>query len=85
MGSGQWSVENRAPLKNEALVSEYEPETGCLSIIVLGASGDLAKKKTFPALFHLYRQGFIQSHDVHIFGYARTKISDNDLRDRIRG
>ncbi|OIT05957.1 glucose-6-phosphate 1-dehydrogenase, cytoplasmic isoform, partial [Nicotiana attenuata] len=29
------------------------PETGCLSIIVLGASGDLAKKKTFPALFNL--------------------------------
>lgn len=31
-------------------------EKGCLSIIVLGASGDLAKKKTFPALFNLYRQ-----------------------------
>lgn len=28
-----------------------------LSIVVLGASGDLAKKKTFPALFALYRQG----------------------------
>lgn len=85
MGSGQWSIEHRAPIKNESLVSEYVPETGCLSIIVLGASGDLAKKKTFPALFHLYRQGFIQSQDVHIFGYARTKISDDDLRDRIRG
>lgn len=32
------------------------PETGCLSIIVLGASGDLAKKKTFPALYHLFKQ-----------------------------
>lgn len=31
-------------------------ETGCLTIIVLGASGDLAKKKTFPALFNLFRQ-----------------------------
>lgn len=28
-----------------------------LNIVVLGASGDLAKKKTFPALFALYRQG----------------------------
>jgi len=84
MGSGQWSVEQRAPIRNES-VSEFVPETGCLSIIVLGASGDLAKKKTFPALFHLYRQGFIQSQDVHIFGYARTKISDKDLGDRIRG
>ncbi|CAA7400702.1 unnamed protein product [Spirodela intermedia] len=61
------------------------PETGCLSIIVLGASGDLAKKKTFPALYHLFKQGFLQSHEVHIFGYARTKLSDEGLRDRIRG
>lgn len=39
-------------------------ETGCLTVIVLGASGDLAKKKTFPALFNLYRQvGFI-NHSV---------------------
>lgn len=28
-----------------------------LSIVVLGASGDLAKKKTFPALFALYSKG----------------------------
>ncbi len=27
-----------------------------LTIIVLGASGDLAKKKTFPALFELFRK-----------------------------
>uniref|UniRef100_A0A1D1YA71 Glucose-6-phosphate 1-dehydrogenase n=1 Tax=Anthurium amnicola TaxID=1678845 RepID=A0A1D1YA71_9ARAE len=65
--------------------SDVVPETECLSIIVLGASGDLAKKKTFPALFHLFKQGFLQSNEVHIFGYARTKISDDDLRDRIRG
>lgn len=31
-------------------------EARCLTVIVLGASGDLAKKKTFPALFNLYRQ-----------------------------
>ncbi|RWW28899.1 hypothetical protein GW17_00006591 [Ensete ventricosum] len=60
-------------------------EVGCLSIIVLGASGDLAKKKTFPALFHLFKQGFLQENDVHIFGYSRTKLSDEDLRERIRG
>lgn len=30
-------------------------------------------------------QGFLQSHEVYIFGYARTKISDDELRDRIRG
>ncbi|XP_024978283.1 glucose-6-phosphate 1-dehydrogenase, cytoplasmic-like [Cynara cardunculus var. scolymus] len=65
--------------------SDSKPETGCLSIIVLGASGDLAKKKTFPALFHLHRQGFFESHDVHIFGYARSKMSDDEVRNRLRG
>jgi glucose-6-phosphate 1-dehydrogenase len=40
-------------------------------IVVLGASGDLAKKKTFPALFALYSQGYLPK-DVHIVGYART-------------
>jgi glucose-6-phosphate 1-dehydrogenase len=80
-------MEKRSNLRNDAFAKENDitPETGCLSIIVLGASGDLAKKKTFPALFNLYIQGFLQSNEVHIFGYARTKISDDDLRNRIRG
>ncbi|CAL4968409.1 unnamed protein product [Urochloa decumbens] len=64
---------------------ELSTESGCLSIVVLGASGDLAKKKTFPALFHLFQQGFLQSEEVHIFGYARSNLSDDGLRDRIRG
>ncbi|KAI4388764.1 hypothetical protein MLD38_001067 [Melastoma candidum] len=38
-----------------------------------------------PALFNLYRQGFLHPDEVHIFGYARTKISDEELRNRIRG
>ncbi|WCJ42302.1 glucose-6-phosphate dehydrogenase 6 [Euphorbia peplus] len=87
MGSGHWSIVKRSSFRNDSFARDYDtpPETGCLSIIVLGASGDLAKKKTFPALFNLYRQGFLQSNEVHIFGYARTKISDQELRDRISG
>lgn len=30
-----------------------------LSIVVLGASGDLAKKKTYPALFALFAKGYV--------------------------
>lgn len=87
MGSSTWSVEKRSGLRSDSFSKDIDnvTETGCLSIIVLGASGDLAKKKTFPALFNLYRQGFLHSNEVHIFGYARTKISDDELRNRIRG
>lgn len=58
MDSGEWHVEKRSSLRNDSFLKEYgqAPETGSLSIIVLGASGDLAKKKTFPALFNLYHQ-----------------------------
>jgi len=87
MGSGSWHVEKRDTYRSESFARDVDhvPETGCLSIVVLGASGDLAKKKTFPALFNLFRQGFLQPDKVHIFGYARTKISDDELRNRIRG
>lgn len=30
-----------------------------LTVVVLGASGDLAKKKTFPALFTLFKRGYV--------------------------
>jgi len=33
------------------------PPNITLSIVVMGASGDLAKKKTYPALFALYSKG----------------------------
>ncbi|KAJ7771389.1 glucose-6-P dehydrogenase [Mycena maculata] len=50
-------------------------------IVVFGASGDLAKKKTFPALFGLFRQGFLPT-DVKIVGYARTKMDKADFHSR---
>ncbi|KAI0269156.1 glucose-6-P dehydrogenase [Gloeopeniophorella convolvens] len=50
-------------------------------IIVFGASGDLAKKKTFPALFGLYRDGFLPE-DVKIVGYARTKMDETEFHKR---
>lgn len=58
MGSGSWHVEKRDTYRSESFARDVDhvPETGCLSIVVLGASGDLAKKKTFPALFNLFRQ-----------------------------
>ncbi|KAJ1696580.1 hypothetical protein LUZ63_005092 [Rhynchospora breviuscula] len=90
--TGSSPSSRRNSFQNDAFIDEKDmidsitnTEMGCLSIVVLGASGDLAKKKTFPALFNLFRQGFLQSNEVHIFGYARTKLSDDDLRERIRG
>ncbi|KAL8088900.1 hypothetical protein AgCh_038605 [Apium graveolens] len=81
--SDKWCLGKRATPVVEDDTEAPLSEDDCLSIIVLGASGDLAKKKTFPALFNLYLQGFLKSHEVYIFSYARTNISDDDLRYRI--
>ncbi|KAI8898854.1 glucose-6-phosphate dehydrogenase [Globomyces pollinis-pini] len=51
-------------------------------IVVLGASGDLAFKKTYPALFGLYRNHFLPSN-VSIIGYARSKLDLSDFKKRI--
>lgn len=51
-------------------------------IIVLGASGDLAFKKTYPALFGLFRNRFLPTN-FHIIGYARSKIELDEFKKKI--
>ena len=66
-------------------VTRFPSELGCraLSIVVLGASGDLAKKKTFPALFQLFDRGFLPP-TTSIVGYARSALTKEQLCDKIR-
>jgi glucose-6-phosphate 1-dehydrogenase len=54
-----------------------------LSVVVVGASGDLAKKKTFPSLLNLFADDLLPS-DTKIWGYARSELSDDELRHKIR-
>lgn len=54
-----------------------------LSIIVVGASGDLAKKKTYPSLLNLYDDNLFPSN-LKIWGFARSNLTDDDLRERLR-
>ena len=46
--------------------------------MLFGATGDLAKRKLFPALYHLERTG----PDVPVIGVARSGWTDDDFRDR---
>lgn len=67
-------IENETPFKKfkDGLVSakssgeqkevagfDADDNESTVSITVVGASGDLAKKKIFPALFALYYEGFL--------------------------
>ncbi|XP_024019102.1 glucose-6-phosphate 1-dehydrogenase 4, chloroplastic [Morus notabilis] len=53
-----------------------------LCIAVIGATGELARRKIFPALFALYYSGFLPEN-IGIFGYSRKNWTDEDLRSTI--
>lgn len=87
-------IENEIPLKKakDANLSPEESkgitpfdlskDKSSVTITVVGASGDLAKKKIFPALFALYYEDCLPEHFT-IFGYARSKMTDAELRDMV--
>jgi glucose-6-phosphate 1-dehydrogenase len=54
-----------------------------LTIVVIGASGDLAKKKTFPSIFALFSQGLLPN-DTTIWGYARSDLTHLSLRQTLQ-
>jgi len=54
-----------------------------LTVVVLGASGDLAKKKTFPALYGLFCTELLPP-TTHIVGYARSSSTTEDFVSKLR-
>ena len=53
-----------------------------LSIIVVGASGDLAMRKIFPSLFALYCQGLLPVQ-FSVVGFSRTEMADDLFREKV--
>ncbi|XP_038237437.1 glucose-6-phosphate 1-dehydrogenase isoform X1 [Dermochelys coriacea] len=47
--------------------------------IIMGASGDLAKKKIYPTIWWLFRDGLLPD-DTYVVGYARSKLTVADIR-----
>ncbi|XP_072847590.2 glucose-6-phosphate 1-dehydrogenase isoform X1 [Pogona vitticeps] len=47
--------------------------------IILGASGDLAKKKIYPTIWWLYRDGLLPD-ETYVVGYARSQLTVADIR-----
>lgn len=54
------------------------------TLVIFGASGDLAGRKLFPALCHLFRRGLLHE-ETRIVGCGRTAFTDDSFRDRLRG
>ncbi|MDD5698645.1 MAG: glucose-6-phosphate dehydrogenase [Victivallaceae bacterium] len=57
-------------------------QTAKLDLIILGASGNLARMKIFPALFALFSQGLLPP-EARFYGLARRSLSQEEFREQI--
>jgi glucose-6-phosphate 1-dehydrogenase len=61
---------------------DFTQSNNPLAIIVIGASGDLAKRKTYPSLFSLFEQRLFPANTI-IYGYGRSNLTHESLRKQI--
>ena len=53
------------------------------TVVIVGATGDLSRRKLVPALFNLWCKGRLPK-GVRIVGFARTDVADDGFRDLLR-
>lgn len=53
-----------------------------LILAIFGASGDLARRKLLPAIFDLFKRGYLPENFV-ILGISRSALSDDAFRDKV--
>nr|WP_090844025.1 glucose-6-phosphate dehydrogenase [Alkalicoccus daliensis] len=54
-----------------------------MTLALFGATGDLAKRKLYPALYNLYLDGRLPEN-ISIIGLGRTKLSDEVFQGKVR-
>ncbi len=69
-----------APIK---LAKPSMPKGDSCLLVIFGATGDLTRRKLVPALYDLACVG-CTSRDFDVLGIGRTKLTDDDLRARLR-
>ncbi|MDA3879600.1 MAG: glucose-6-phosphate dehydrogenase [Prolixibacteraceae bacterium] len=52
-------------------------------LVIFGASGDLTKRKLIPAVYNLHQKELL-SHPFAILGVSRTKMNDEEFREKMR-
>lgn len=60
--------------------TKIQPKT---SIVIFGATGDLAKRKLYPSIFNLYKKGQL-AENFAVVGVARRPWSNETLRDTVK-
>src|SRR5690349_3671723 len=70
------------PVVADVGVSDSPPTPDPCTIVIFGASGDLAKRELFPALFSLHRQDLLPD-GCRIVGVAREPWKMEDFRTHV--
>ncbi len=52
------------------------------SLVLFGATGDLARRKLYPALYEMAKSGSLEG--AHVIGVSSSEWTDDELRQRIR-
>ena len=83
VGSSRVTVARRTPQRgpHDAAPSVRRPPRSD-SLVMLGVTGDLAKKKLIPAVYRLHERGLL---DIPVVGLARPDWSHVDLANHVRG
>ncbi|XP_075882473.1 glucose-6-phosphate 1-dehydrogenase-like isoform X2 [Nelusetta ayraudi] len=66
-------------LRKELYGEEHSSGSDTHIFIILGASGDLAKKKIYPTLWWLFRDGLLPG-DTYFVGFARSDLTVEDIK-----
>ena len=54
-----------------------------MTFVLFGATGDLAKRKIYPALYNLYRDQKLPKQ-ISVIGLGRRQVSHEDFQERIK-
>jgi len=73
-------IESRIDIRGGPCVEEKPQPCG---LVIFGASGDLTHRKLIPALFSLFQRDLLP-HNFFILGCARTEMTDETFRQKVR-
>ncbi|MGH7578860.1 MAG: glucose-6-phosphate dehydrogenase [Gemmatimonadales bacterium] len=72
-----------APVKCDTSIQPQQLKRGdACSVVIFGAAGDLARRKLFPALFHLQCDGLLHP-EFSLVGVARAEMTDDAFRQLV--
>jgi len=79
------TTDGRAQLEENPLLEglQLRATPDPCALVIFGASGDLATKKLFPALYSLAFRSLLSEHFA-VLGVARTEETDDEFRERMK-